>query len=658
MPLYHIHGLVGGLLATLAAGGTVACPGEFDPGKFFDWMEQYQPTWYTAVPTIHQAILKHAPARRDTIARCALRLIRSSSAALPAPVMAELERVFGVPVIESYGMTEAAHQIASNPRPPRPRKAGSVGLPAGPEVGIVDESGAVVKSGETGEIVIRGMNVVEEAENFVEISDLGGRWFRTGDLGSLDGDGYLFIRGRIKEIINRGGAKVSPREVEEVLLEHPAVADAAVFGFAHVTLGEDVAAAVVLREGAAAGESTIRDFTLARLAPYKVPSQVIVVDEIPTGATGKLRRKELAERLAPVLHEDSMAPRDELEARLARIWEDTLGTRPVGVRDNFFALGGDSLLALQLQNRIEDATGRRFPPAALLHAPTVGQLAAILRQEGGASPWTSLVPINPRGTGIPLFCVHGAAGTVFLYRHLARHLGSEQPVYGLQAVGLDVNRPCDTRIEDMAARYIAEIRSVQPRGPYALAGICFGGLVAFEMAQQLHCQGHAVPLLAMFDAPARIPLLARVRGSLAHFMNSTLRERLAFLREKIRTRLTEEAWMVGLQAGRLFPGERTHTPRDVRKANVRASRDYVLRPYPGRVTVFRATETTPGYEDPRLGWGRFARGGVDVYEVPGNHSSLVEEPHVQALASKVKRLQWEIQAGEWVGDGVARPASG
>ncbi len=299
MPLFHIHGLVAAVLASLAAGGGVACMPGFNALRFFAWLDEVRPSWYSAVPTMHQAILARAGRNAEIVARAKLRLVRSSSASLPPRVMAELEALFGAPVIESYGMTEAAHQMASNPLPPAPRKPGTVGLAAGPEMRVLKPEGGFAEAGETGEVVIRGPNVTAgyaanpqaNAEAFAD------GWFRTGDEGVLDGDGYLTITGRLKEIINRGGEKVSPREVDEVLMAHAAVAQVVTFAMPHAKLGEEVAAAVVLRDGAEADERALRDFAATRLAGFKVPRKVVFLDEIPKGATGKLQRIGLAEKL-------------------------------------------------------------------------------------------------------------------------------------------------------------------------------------------------------------------------------------------------------------------------------------------------------------------------------------------------------------------------
>ena len=298
MPLFHIHGLIAALSAPISAGAEVCCSPGFNALKFFGWMDEMKPTFYTGVPTMHQAILLRAPGNAEVLKHHRLRFIRSSSSALPPTVIAELERVFGVPVVEAYGMTEATHQMASNPLG-GPRKPGTVGPSGGPEMRIANEKGDTVPRGQTGEIVIRGPNVMTAYENNPKANAdaFYGDWFRTGDQGVMDTDGYVAITGRLKEIINRGGEKISPREVDEIIMEHPAVHQCVTFAMPHDMLGEDVAAAIVLRQGSAATDKELREFASARLAPYKVPRKILILTEIPVGATGKLQRIGLAQKL-------------------------------------------------------------------------------------------------------------------------------------------------------------------------------------------------------------------------------------------------------------------------------------------------------------------------------------------------------------------------
>jgi amino acid adenylation domain-containing protein len=392
MPLFHIHGLVGATLSSISAGASVACLPGFDVAGFFGGIEEFRPTWYTAVPTIHQSILAAAERNRKIISRFPLRFIRSSSSALPRRVMTELEAAFHAPVIESYGMTEASHQMASNPLPPGVRKPGSVGIAAGPAVAVMDGEGKLLEAGRTGEVVIRGDNVTSGYGNDPAANDraFAGGWLRTGDQGYLDGDGYLFLTGRLKEIINRGGLKISPQEVDDALLAHPGVAQAITFAIPHPTLGEDVAAAVVLAGNRSASEREIREFAFSRLAEYKVPSRVLILEDIPKGPTGKPQRSGLAGKLKHALEAVFVAPRTREEEILAAIWADVLGIGKIGVHDNFFLLGGDSLKAAQVVARLRDLFRVELPLRGMFQSPTLEEMASILETNEPGPPHPSI----------------------------------------------------------------------------------------------------------------------------------------------------------------------------------------------------------------------------------------------------------------------------
>jgi len=295
MPLFHVHGLVASILSTLLSGGAVVVPAKFNPLSFWRTVRETKATWYSAVPTIHNLLLSRAGAERPAGAE-GLRFIRSCSASLPAEMMDQMERVFGVPVLEAYGMTEASHQMSSNPPPPASRKPGSVGPGTGVEIGIMDEAGKLLATGERGEVVIQGPNVVSGYENNPEANakSFTAGWFRTGDQGFLDADGYLTLTGRIKELINRGGEKIGPREIDEVLLSHPAVAEAVCFGVPHPAWGEEVEAVVVIKEGGSSSEADIMAFCKERLADFKRPKKIHIAQAIPRTATGKIQRGAVA----------------------------------------------------------------------------------------------------------------------------------------------------------------------------------------------------------------------------------------------------------------------------------------------------------------------------------------------------------------------------
>lgn len=379
LPLFHGHGLISGLLATLAAGSSAVCPPGFDASAFFGWLTEFRPTWYTAVPAIHRALLAAADPYRRAAQRSSLRLVRSASTSLSPEVLDGLEALFGVPVIDTYGMTEAATQIAANPL--QRRKRGSVGRPAGPEIAILDSAGRPLPSGKRGEIALRGPTITRGYDNDAAATESAFQdgWFRTGDLGYLDANQYLFIVGRIKEIIHKGGQKVAPAEVEGALLSHPAVIEAAVFPVPHERLGADVAAAIMLRQDAKVSAQSLRDFARGRLAGFKVPGLILIVPEIPKGAGGKIKRNELAaafSKTRPIQDGGKgVAPSSELERQLAGIWKDILDIDQISVDQDVFALGVDSLAMTQMILRVEERFGITLSFEDIFNSSTVAALA-------------------------------------------------------------------------------------------------------------------------------------------------------------------------------------------------------------------------------------------------------------------------------------------
>ena len=367
------------LLAPVAVGASIVFARSRGEDALVEALQRLEPTYVPTSPTVLSSLLDRL-GRQAQVTPAALRYVRSSSSALSTALQDRVELALGVPVVQGYGMTEVG-PIAQNPLPPARRKARSVGISVGPEIAILDEKGTFCGPPAVGEIVVRGPGVMSGYEDDVEANRNAFHegWFRTGDSGYLDEDGYLFITGRIKELVNRGGIKVSPAEVDEALLRHPAVLDAATFGAPHPTLGEDVAAVVVVRDHAEVSTRHLREFALEQLAAYKVPSTITIVASLPRNAAGKLNRSALAKSLSKSPRRNFVAPRNEHEERVAAIFADVLGVERVGVEDNFFELGGDSLRGVQVIARANRAFGASVGAESLFRWPTVEELRSFPR---------------------------------------------------------------------------------------------------------------------------------------------------------------------------------------------------------------------------------------------------------------------------------------
>jgi acyl-CoA synthetase (AMP-forming)/AMP-acid ligase II len=449
MPLFLGHGLIATVMASLAAGASVICTPGCDTKSFFGWLTAFRPTWYSAVPTMHQAVLAEARRHRERAPAHRLRFVRSGAARLPPHILVELEQTFATRVIEFCGTTEtAASPVACNPLPPRPRKVGSIGVPVELDVAIMDEGGALLPGGQIGQIVVRGASLTSgyDGDPIATRDAFAGGWFKTGDQGYFDDDGYLFLVGRSKEIINRGGEKVAPGEVDKVLLEHSSVEEAATFAVPHPTLGEEVAAAIVLRPDAAATPKDIRQFAMGRLAAFKVPRQVLIVAEIPKGPTGKVQRIGLAAKLGLVTNtappQAPVAPRTSLEKTLAGIWAEMLQVEQVGLHDDFFALGGDSLLATRVLVRLREITHFEVEASLIFQAPTVAEMAErleTLMQAAAASQAPSPIARMPRQNGV--------APVSFAQERLweLQHALPDLPLFNV-LYALRLTSPCDVAV--------------------------------------------------------------------------------------------------------------------------------------------------------------------------------------------------------------------
>ena len=516
--------------------------------------------------------------------------------------------------------------------------------------------------GGEGELYIGGAGVARgylgrpdlTAERFIDdpfSARTGARLYRTGDLARYRSDGTVECLGRVDRQVKIRGFRVEPAEIESVLLGQPGVREAAVVAHDDARGIRRLVAYVVRDPSRPSSPTALRDALGASLPAHMVPSRVVTMQAFPLTPNGKLDVRALpppgeAELEAAT---EPVGPRDEVEQRLARVWAGVLGREPAGIRQDFFDAGGDSLLAAGLFVEIEQAFGRNLPLATLLDAPTIETLAAVLRDREGAASWSPLVALQPAGSLRPFFCVHGVGGNVLNYRGLSRHLGADQPFYGLQARGLDGAEAPLTRIEDMAALYLRALRAVQPQGPYFLGGASFGGNVAVEMARRLAGEGEEVRLVALFDTyPTGFRRHLPASESRAQGLAARLRvhagvlvrgpDRAVYSWKRLRRayrRTLYRSWQAAFAAFRSLGRPLPAALRDVQKANYKALRDYAPPPYRGPVTLFSATgEPDEFRREKQAGWAVLAE-AVHVQEVPGDHITMVEEPHVRTLAARL-----------------------
>jgi len=397
MPMHHVHGLIAGALSALAAGSSIHCCESFSPQAFDAALRGFSPTWMTAAPALHLAMCDYYENQGARPAVTTLRRFRSSSAPLAPPAVRTLEDLFGAPLLETYGLTETASTICSNLLPPGQRKLGSVGIPINAELFILDDAEQQAPTGVDGEILLRGAGVIREYLGVQPDGAFWEGWLRTGDIGHVDDDGYLYVVGRKKEVIKRGGHSVFPLEIDNVLTTHPAVAEAITFSIAHDTLGEDVMAAVVGKPDASIDPGGLREHLSASLSSYKIPTRVLVVDRIPRNAIGKALRREMPKQLASQLAPESRSPSKPMEQVLLAIWRKVLRRDDVGVTDNVFQFGADPLRAEMASGLIDAASSVRMSTKALYCMPTVREQAAYCvaqREQPCAS--TALLAVRPR----------------------------------------------------------------------------------------------------------------------------------------------------------------------------------------------------------------------------------------------------------------------
>jgi oxalate---CoA ligase len=660
--MFYTQGVLVSVFSSLMAGGSAVCTSGYDPARFFEWLDEFSPTWYSAPTAMQRSILEHSARHPGAVSRARIRVIRCTSSPAGPDFIHQMEELFRAPMLNTYGLTETGSTIAGERLPPAARKPGSLGVAVGSEIAIVDALGRKLPPGQVGEVVARGPSIIAayEADAAVNRQSFIDGWLRTGDLGTLDQDGYLFLTGRIKEIINRGGEKISPAEIDAVLNAHPAVMEATAFAIPEKRLDEDVAAAVVLREGVEGSEQLereLREFCATRLAPTKVPRRIVFVAETPKTPTGKIVRIGMAERLglgpsqakktAPAADRDAPArakgPRGIVEMVLLHIWEEELGQRPIGIDDNFFDLGGDSLVGARLLTRVESIFAKKLGLASLLEGFTVQRMASLVsksRQDGYTFAGSKVIPIRSSGSLPPLVIL----GPHPLFRALILNLPENLPVFGLcfpEAKTL----PLPYRIEDIAARQVEALRRFRPEGPYRLMGWCVDGVLAFEMAQQLRAQGQEVARVLMIDTfnPARRHYESRwashrdrLRFHLANLGSLNGKARVQYSRERVQTlerKIRQKLWRAMYRL-HLRTERRVGEPArlDDQILTMSATK-YMPKPYDGLVMVVRAETRPPGTgADAAFGWRHLVR-NLRVVDVPGNHRDIFTAPNVTVMAS-------------------------
>jgi acyl-CoA synthetase (AMP-forming)/AMP-acid ligase II/thioesterase domain-containing protein len=526
-PLYYSQALKGALFTSLFLGGSVACPDHVTDSDVVRWLAELRPTWLAAGPAFHMNLLERALAHRATPLQHCLRFIRSGAAPLPSGVRQGLEEVFGVPVLEGYGLTETG-TVAANSIAPEHRKRGTVGKASLNEVGIRSNDGCLLGPGEIGEIAVRGSGVMpgylyNQEANRAAFAD---GWFLTGDLGSIDAEGYLTYLGRRKEFINRGGEKISLYEIERALLLQPSIRDAVAFSVPHPRLGESVGAAVALMPGVMMTPTDIKASLADHLALFKIPHHVAILPELPKGPNGKTLRHQLAETVANRIR-DIVPPEHQLHVEILEIWQKLLNRTDIGIDEDFFEAGGDSLLAVQMLCEVEAITHQRIASSAIRSAYTVRELAAAVLR--GMPEMHEMMTRAKDGSGTPFLFCHGDYKARGLYAfRLADLLTCDQPIYLLNPY-----RDPDPRmtIEEMARIYLPHILAAQPTGPFRVGGICNGGLLAWEIASQLQGIGREVEAVVLINTTSLnarpiLRAIASLLGFIAVIGPKTIREKL------------------------------------------------------------------------------------------------------------------------------------
>ena len=646
MPIYYNAGFKATLLSPLLIGCSVAMPASTNPADFERWIGELRPTWLTAAPAFLQAIVDRLRTRTEGPLVHSLRFVLSTASYLADSVRGELQKLMGVSVLEFYGLCEAGMMTAP-PIPPEPPRPGTVGrIPEG-ELAIRGDNGALLPAGQTGQIVLRGPSVT--MGYLYDIADtptcLEDGWLPTGYLGMVDAAGFLTIVGRTKEIINRGGEKVSPYDVEKALLQHPAVREAAAFAVPHPRLGENVAAAAVLHPGKQATSSELIDFIYDRLAPFQMPRQVHILPSLPVGASGKISRPQLTKAFADHVR-DIALPEQPLQIQIAEIWQRYLKRSDIGLDDDFFDMGGDSLQATEMLLELEELTRQMIAPSEIRAQLTIRNLAQALVRHAVSD---QLVTRVKDGHGAPLFLCHGDFDGWGLYAfRLVELLKHDGPIFLLHS-NLDKTTGVAS-IEEMARQYMPHLLAAWPQGSFKLAGYCHGGLAAWEIAHQLEALGRKVDSVIMIDAFS-INARSSVRG-IAKALNAIGELGPQGLGKKVQDKAMPALWS---GTRRLMQGDRAILWRVARKlygARPQASgsqqpsvslrweyyqamSNYLPPRIDAHIVCVLCDEYASKPEYSAAAWRSLAP-RVEFERVPGRHNTCITS-HVAELATTLSR---------------------
>lgn len=614
------------ILSILYAGGCAIISSEFEPGRFFDLLNKTSPTWFVGSPVLFHALTEYAEDHGLNINCESLRGIRSSGAPLSKELTAMLKNMFKVPVYIAYGTTET-NNIANTKNSPQGYKAKSVGVPKDIEVRIADEQGNLLGNNNPGEIVVRGPQVLKSYDNDALVNEASyfGDWFRTGDAGYLDDDGYLFITGRFKEIINRGGEKISPYEIEDAVAQHPDVLQVAVFPVPDKKGNEDIGAAVVLRPGAKLYLKDLRRFLTGKVEVFKMPSFIYVLNKIPVGDAGKVQRKMLFEQISSQgakpqpeagENEEMIMPRNETEAELYNIFKKILPLKQVSINDNFFELGGNSLKAALLYNHIKNYFGIQIPLKRVFQHSSIADLALIIdNHKTTKAPHHFLVPFQEEGSKIPVFFIHATEGEPVTYRYIANNFDPERPFYSF-SLNLEAGQwRHPITFAQIAEYYIKDIRTIQPEGPYILGGHCIGGIIAYEMARQLHEKKQEVKLLAMYDSI--IPSTEKLERNIGEVRHNGLN----YFSTKCfyyRTRFYKYLY----KKSPYFIKKIVFRMMDKRIILSNARSDYKIKKYPGKIVYFKPESYLFNRAQDSIEiWSKLAD-EIEVILLKGDHNSI------------------------------------